>query len=230
MPSVGSGRMCAVLRRPALLGSLVLLLCLLAPAPGWAGSWSAPDPVGDARTVTFDPEPPPCGTYVEGRSRVGDVRRVGVRHARDTVTVRVDVVGLAQVRRPSTVIPLRTERRDYEVDVTVRPGRPVRAFLSTATRYTVADGPDECDYDAWFGTSSGIPCRIGTRLDLAAGRLTVSVPRACLRSPRWVRAGASLQAEIDGGAAVLDRWERPDRADGDDLTPAYGARVRWSPR
>lgn len=208
----------------------MLALVVGLPGPGQAARWSGPDPTGDATTFGFSPDPPPCGTLVEGRSSVGDIRRLSVRHAGEEVGLTLDVAGLRRLDDVYLSLLLRTERRGYEVDVDLRPGRPTRASLTTAMRYGPLAEPDECGNQYVGGSAQGIACRLGAHLDRGAGRVTVTVPRSCLRTPRWVRAGAEVQGDLGEGVVVLDRWERPDRADDDPLTPAYGVRVRWSPR
>ncbi len=214
-----------MLRRRGLVSASALALVLALTGSASAAGWSGPDPVGDARTFTISADPAPCGSVVEGRSTTGDIRRLAVRHTTSAVVVTLDVTGLGRLDEPLVDLPLRSDRRDYEVGVDLRPGLPVRADLWTATEYSEPSEPDECGQQYVVGGSSGVDCRVAARLDRRAGRVTVTVPRPCLRSPRWVRAGATVQGDLGEGTVVLDQWERPDRADDDSLTPAYGARV-----
>ncbi|MCW2815712.1 MAG: hypothetical protein JWN84_3167 [Nocardioides sp.] len=219
-----------MLHRLGLVSSSALVLVLALTGTASAARWSGPDPVGDARTLAFSADPPPCGSLVEGTSSTGDIRRLAVRHTTADVVVTLDVAGLARLDEPLVGLHLRTDRRDYDVDVTLRPGRPARAQLMTAISYGEASEPDECGQQYYMGWAHGLSCRVSARLDRGAGRVVVTVPRTCLKSPRWVRAGAEVQGDLGEGVVVLDEWARPDRADDSFLTPAFGARVHVGPR
>jgi hypothetical protein len=216
-----------VLRRAALLALAPVLALSVSVAPAQAASWSGYDPSGDARALTFDPEPAPCGTSTDEPSTTGDIRRLGVSHRAHRIRITVRVNALNELRRTYIVLPLRTPVRDLEVDVDLRPSGRVRASLSTATEYGEPSEPDECGNFYIAGGSVGVGCRgIAATTDTGGDRIVVDVPRSCLGSPRWVRAGAEVQGDdTEGGVTFIDRWEPEGTGDGDFLTPTYGARL-----
>jgi hypothetical protein len=216
-----------VLRRALLLALAPLLALSVSAAPVQAASWAGYDPTGDARALSFDPEPAPCGTMTDDPSTTGDIRRLGVSHRAHRVRITVRVNGLGELRDTYITLPLRTPRRDLEVDVDLRPSGRVRASLSTATEWSEPGDPDECGNYYVVGGSGGVECRgIVATTDTGGDRIAVDVPRSCLGAPRWVRAGAEVQGnDTDGGVTFIDRWEPDGTGDGDFLTPTYGARV-----
>ncbi|MDO9457013.1 hypothetical protein [Nocardioides sp.] len=219
------------MRRLALLTCALLTCALLLAVPGSAraDTWSGPDPTGDAVTYGYDPDPPPCGTETEGRSRNGDIRRLAVRHTGDDVTLVLRVVGLGKLKQIYLSLPLRTNRRSYDVVVDFPGKRPVRASLWTPTTYGEPSEPDECGNVYVGGGAQGLGCpEIAASFDRPTGRVTVTLPRSCLGTPRWVQAGASVQGTHGNDVVVLDHWQRPGTGDDDFRTPDYGARVRHS--
>ncbi|GAA5149254.1 hypothetical protein GCM10023340_24290 [Nocardioides marinquilinus] len=199
------------------------MLTVTVAAPAHAGSWSAPDPAGDATSYAWDPEPEPCGTYTATRHDVGDLRRLSVRHGRDDVVLTTVMAGYDEVRYASVTFSIRTERRAWTLDVDRFRGR-LEAVLFHDDR-PETDEVDECGAAGWV--SFGLRCdRLSPSADRASGRIRVVLPRSCLRDPRWVRAGVESFAGLGGGVQVLDAWEPRSRRDDDPLTPTYGPRVR----
>ncbi len=77
--------------------------------------------------------------------------------------------------------------------------------------------------------SLGLPCDHLT-VDRSPARdlLTVVVPRGCLDSPRWVRAGASVYRQI-GQRARSDFWGTPVRQDDTGVyEAAKSPRIRYT--
>ncbi len=205
--------------------TLLLALLLVSPAPARADSWTAPDPAGDATVYTFDPDPEPCGTITETPSAEGDIRRLRVRHTRDLVVLSLDVTGLVNRYRTSTTFEVVTPDREWTVDVTHHEGRTEVGYWRTP-QIT----PDEVGECGSYGYVTGVrSCRgaVGT-IDARAGRVGVSLPRRCLGTPRWVRAGASIYSGQAHGSS--DTWMPPGSDDGDFTTPVVGRRVYAGPR
>lgn len=48
------------------------------------------------------------------------------------------------------------------------------------------------------------PCNLSGKASDRTDRVRVTVPRACLGNPRWIRFGALVQQGVDGGTAVDD--------------------------
>jgi hypothetical protein len=206
-----------------LLATALVVLTVVLAAPAHAGSWSAPDPAGDATSYAWDPEPEPCGTYTATRHDVGDLRRLSVRHGRDDVVLTTVMAGLDQVRDPSVTFAIRTEQRDWLLGVDRYRGSFEADLLPDLD--PDEDEVGECGAYGWV--AYGKPCeRMTVDVDRADGRVRVVLPRACLRNPRWVRAGVSSSAGLGGGVQVLDAWApRGSVADDDLSATAYGPRV-----
>ncbi|WP_137291909.1 hypothetical protein [Nocardioides dongxiaopingii] len=211
-----------MIRRLALLVAALVALAPLSAVPAHADRWSDNEPVGDARTVTFDPEPEPCGTVTQRPSPDGDIRRLAVRHTNTELVLRVDVTGLPRSRDLFTELTVRTPRHDWLVslDPPARGGGGV--FVGRAPDLTAVE-PDECGFIAYGVVSSG--CDGATsRVDRSVGTVVVVLPRRCLGRPGWVRVGAAVQDMAPDGS--WDRWSLRGADNGDWRTPVLGPRVR----
>ncbi|WP_148613171.1 hypothetical protein [Nocardioides rubriscoriae] len=207
-------------RRLGSLTTLFLTLLLVVPASAWADSWTGPDPAGDATVYSFDPQPEPCGTVTRTPSTEGDVRRLRVRHTPDLVVVSVDVTGLVNRYRTSTMFDVVTPDREWTVDVSHYQGRTeVDYFRTPRIRQ---DQVGECGSYAYAVRPRTCRGAVGT-IDVRGGRITVSVPRRCLGTPRWVRAGASVYCGRGHGSS--DGWRPAGADDGDVTTAVVGRRV-----
>ncbi|MEO9323817.1 hypothetical protein ABFT23_10020 [Nocardioides sp. C4-1] len=215
-----------MLRRLASATALVVVPVLaLSVVPAHAGSWSAPDPVGDAATISYDPEPQPCGTLVEVPSREGDLRRVSVRHTADRVLVRLDVTGLVAARRTTAEITVATPSKAYSVTIT----KPRRRVVVDLTPFPAIDEDDVNECGSYFYGSAVRSCRGSSgSIQTARDRITLSLPRRCLGGiPRWVQVGAYTYAGA-GEDMTFDQWV-PRGWDGDYLAPIVGRKV-FAPR
>lgn len=160
-------------RRAAVLTALALLAAPVATAgTAHAGTWSHQDARGDVmrfsmtddgETITRDPS-----------DKTTDITRISVNHSARKVTVTLKVRDLT--RGDAMVVGrLVTPKSDFSVLV-VRSAE-MRMFTLT-------------DQDA---DEVAVRCR-GKKisLDAALDRIRLTLPRTCLGSPKWVRAGAAL--------------------------------------
>jgi hypothetical protein len=161
------------------LGPLVALLVpavLLAPAAAHAEKVVTHDPIGDVSVVGWladeDAELPPTPD-----PSAADVVRTVAAHGDRRLSITVHFAELAGVREHSLHLLVRTPSGAYRVGVDKEQGRRVR---TTMTR-------------RW----EPVRCRaVRARYDTGADAVTVSVPTACLSSPRWVRLGIKAFAPL----------------------------------
>jgi hypothetical protein len=118
-------------------------------------------------TTGASPDPVPADTVAEA-----DVRRVLVRHAARTVTVRAKV---ADLTRSGAGVALVTEIR---TDEGVR--RSVGLFTDSYME------PHQSTR-MWKGADQAVRCALQHKVDYRRNTLTVQIPRACLSSPRWLQ-------------------------------------------
>lgn len=98
-------------------------------------------------------------------------------HGDGRLTITVRFIELAGVRDHSMQVLVRTPAGAYRVEVEKEEGRRPRATLTR--RWQQVD----C-------------CALSARLDAGADLVAVSVPTACLSSPRWVRLGIKAFAPL----------------------------------
>ena len=134
------------------------------------------DAVGDAGVLGWladeDAELPPTPD-----PSPADIVRTVAAHGDRRLSITVHFTELAGVRDHSMQVLVRTPSGAYRVDVDKEEGRRVR------TTITRRGGP-----------STAGPC--GARYDAGADVVAVSVPTACLASPRWVRLGIKAFAPL----------------------------------
>jgi hypothetical protein len=200
---------------------LLLVPLLLLPAPAYAGTWSAPDPRGDATVSTFDPEPEPCGTYTEERTDQGDLRRISVRHTRERVVMTMRVSGLRSRYDTWTYFTLVTPDRALDVSLARYDGR-AHVDISRHPDLDPEDFDDsECGIVAWARGVRECPTT-RSRIDVDRGLVRVDLARRCVGNPRWVRVGGSVVTGRERWS--WDAWT-PRGHDGDFLDPVVGPRV-----
>lgn len=207
------------------LGLLVTAALLVAPVPSYADSWSAADPAGDSTTYAYSPEPEPCGTVTEKATPEGDIRRLSVRHTRDRVVLTLHVTGLTKAFRTAASFEVVTPGREWTVDVSRYRQKTEVSYYRTPQ--IDADDVDECG--AYYYGVSPSTCEGATALiDVAGDRIRASIPRRCLGTPRWVRAGGQVHGGR-GADSFGDLW-LPGDFDGDYLRPLVGRKVFAGPR
>lgn len=105
----------------------------------------------------------------------GDIRRFVVDHRARTVVVTARFGDLARSARiyQGGVLELRTADRTRVLTIDVEPGGPGQGRVE----FTNRNGrPVSCD-------------GLARRIDWSTNTVRMTVPRACLGNPRWVRAG-----------------------------------------
>ena len=154
-----------------LLAVLLPATALLLPGAAHAEKVVTLDPAGDATVVGWIAEegaelPPPPDP-----SPADIVRTVGA-HGKKRLAVTVHFRDLAGAQEHSMRILVRTGTGPFLVEVKAEEGRRTRARL--------------------LGRGGAIDCRaLRARLDRGGDLVAVSVPTACLSSPRWVRLGVT---------------------------------------
>ena len=209
------------------LGATALSLALLSPVAAHADRWGGSDPAGDVTGWQYQPDPEPCGTFldVDGAAEAHeDITYLGVRHTRHDVVATVRFSDLDAASELATTIYLRTARGGFWLDLDRFQSRNGQwrtlTFLAHAPRYPDPEDIDEC---GGFGFASfDLGCRIAHTVDAAADLVRLTVPRRCIKNPRWVRAGADAYRFIDpedgtdptfgafsddwSGGTVLTKW------------------------
>ncbi|MFC7723593.1 hypothetical protein ACFQW6_00635 [Nocardioides sp. GCM10028917] len=158
------------------LVALIVPAALLAPVAAHAEKVVTHDPAGDATVVGWlaeeDAELPPVPD-----PSAADIVRTVAAHGDRRLSITVHFTELAGVRDHSMQVLVRTPSGAYRVDLDKEEGRRVR---STITRNREA-----------------VDCRaLRARYDTGADAVAVSVPTACLSSPRWVRLGIKAFAPL----------------------------------
>ena len=189
---------------------LVLLPLLLAAPAAHAETWTAPDRTGNVKSFTYSPEPQPCGTVEvvkEPDDVLTDIVDLTVQHDVDAVTVEVGMGAVKARHRFSTTINIRTPGPDFIVYVDRQePRQDVATFLAKEAK---PPKPDTCG--AYGVAYLGIGCEgiagegIAGEADTTADVYRLTVPRACLRDPEWVRVGAAVRSI---GGSAYDVWGR----------------------
>lgn len=158
------------------LVALLVPAVLLAPAAAHAERVVTHDPVGDAGVLGWladeDAELPPTPD-----PSPADIVRTVAAHGDQRLGITVHFTELAGVRDHSLQVLVRTPSGAYRVGLDKEEGRRVR---TTITR-------------RW----EPVECRaLVARYDTGADAVVVSVPTACLASPRWVRLGIKAFAPL----------------------------------
>lgn len=158
------------------LVALIVPAALLAPVAAHAEKVVTHDPAGDATVVGWlaeeDAELPPVPD-----PSAADIVRTVAAHGDRRLSITVHFTELAGVRDHSMQVLVRTPSGAYRVDLDKEEGRRVR---TTITRNREA-----------------VDCRaLLARYDTGADAVAVSVPTACLSSPRWVRLGIKAFAPL----------------------------------
>ena len=211
-----------------------LAVLVLLPGPAHAEKWSGDDATGDARAWQATDPDDWCAEPVEVASDDTpgeDITSLTVRHQPRKVVLRLRFAGPATTTDRSFTFDVRTARDTMSVDAYQRrEGGRYTIDVFGETNWSEVpvdvDGDGVTDCTVWGGLSMGGPCR-GATIDLEDQAVTVGVPRACLRFPRWVEVGASVWAHTDGDVDINDEWG-VDEPSADPTVITYGERVRVS--
>ena len=161
-------------RAATLLTALTLIATpVVAAGSAHAASWSHKDARGDVMRMSIADD----GAVVKDPSdKATDITRISVNHGPGKVTVTLKVRDV-QGGDTALVGRLVTPEGDYLVTVMRSPDLRMFSIANLAG--------DEDDY--------AVPCR-GKKVsfDTRRDRIRLTIPRTCLESPAWVRAGAAL--------------------------------------
>ena len=180
------------MRKPSLLAaisSVAVFAFVLGAAPAHAESWRGRDARGDVRSYEIEfttscEEIPPGDPEPNDRRR--DITRLSVEHGAEDVVVEM---ALREVVRhdeeTSYVAYVHTPDRIYEVSVFSPPNVRPQVLIS---RVHVGRDP-ECG-PALVGGQIVECDQAAAEADSRADRVSITIPRSCLGTPRWVRVGA----------------------------------------
>jgi hypothetical protein len=161
-------------RAATLLTALTLIATpVVATGSAHAASWSHKDARGDVMRVSLAE----VGEVEKDPSdKATDITRISVNHSRGKVTVTLKV---RDVQGGDTVLTSRivTPDGDYLVNLMRSPGMRMFSISNLAV-----------DEDEFSVKCRGKKATFDSRRD----RIRVAIPRTCLQSPAWVRAGAVL--------------------------------------
>jgi hypothetical protein len=195
--------------------------------PANADMWTAPDRIGDVRTLTYSDEPPPCGTLTVDKdpdNKTTDIVSLSVDHSADTVLVEVAVGELKPRQKFSADLNVRTPGPDFTVDIDrSKAGGRIHTFFAKEPKPVE---PDRCGNVAYGQV--GIACEgMSGEADAPANTIRVTLPRSCLKDPSWVRVGAGLHGWRKPWS--YDTWGRQaDRPKNNPFVNPLGPRVRTS--
>ena len=159
--------------RRSLITTLALVtttLTVLATAgTAHAGSWTHRDARGDVFRAPMSEDAEPTG---DATDRTSDITRFNVRHSARKVTLTLSLRDL-RGGGSMTVGRIVTPTNDYQATVLRSADLRVFSLVDTAAE------------------TEELTCR-GKRAsyDTRRDRITITIPRTCLGSPSWVRAGA----------------------------------------
>ena len=187
------------MRRPSLVAAIAFFAIpfVLGAAPALAESWRGHDARGDVRSyvVEFDAQ---CEEIPPGEPEPGDRRRditrLSVDHGAEDVVIEMDLREVVRHDKGTTYEAfVRTPDRIYEVSVFSVSNRAPEVSVST-----VRVGRDPGCGPALVGGQIVECDEVGADVDPQADRVSITIPRACLQAPRWVRVGA-LAGGFDPG-------------------------------
>jgi len=221
--------------RTAALLALSAAMLALSAAPATAERWQGRDRHHDVRSyeITLAQQPRACdqvvaGDYVTG-DRLRDITALHVDHGTDTIDV---AVRLAEVRRvdkqTSYELAIRTPERTFVAQM--YRGRRSKVAVDLEVVRPSHD-PDAPGCGPVLEVVNEVDCAgVVGNVDPHRNAVTVTIPRACLGTPTWVRVGAASGA-FDARAfdpskpvtVVSDTWGERDALV--HLLPAVGPKV-----
>lgn len=149
-------------------------LAVLVPAPAMAGTYTSPDNPGDVWKSVDSPHS--WNEQVDPTHSDGDITSSTVSYTGKTVTVSIEHAALSAPAGDDALfeyVLLRTNRGTREFGIVFQ-----------------SDNPDG---EIIFGARKR--CRgTATAVDYAAGAITLTASRRCLKFPRWVRMGAQTSS------------------------------------
>jgi hypothetical protein len=213
---------------------LVATATVLAATPAEAETWTAPDQRRDVRASPYRPNADPCDQPSYRRLRndkLHDILQLGVDHGTDAVVLTL-VMRDVTSRDASTSynLHLRTPGHAFSLDlVRFEPGGDLQSFFSEEPDHpSPAEVGDDCTY---VTASTGLPCEgLDALADDKADQLTVTLPRACLGDPSWVKAAAEVygfsRTDAQGRFTTFSDVRAPHGVRRSGFLPPFGPRVR----
>ncbi len=213
-------------------GIAALALALLAPTAAHADHWGSSDARRDVEGINYDPEPTPCGTITDldgSADTNSDITRLGVRHTRRTLTVTTHFRDLKSAREQNMTINVRSSTGGYELELyrEAPSSGPWHVYSDLWTEPNYPDPDDLGECEGFWVVSQGIPCRVEHEIDFAGDLIRLSLPRRCLKNPRWVRVAAETIRFVDQGSTFdyySDEWDGGAKLNY--WLPPFGPRVR----
>ena len=213
--------------------SLVALgLLLLAGPAAQAETWQAPDAHRDVTTYGHSSEPSPCGTDQKGTDptdRLRDVVRVQVDHDREEITVRVTMRELKRRSDTSWRLHLLVPTGAFVIDV--HPGdkgEPYFLLMTKEPHIPANAGDGGCGF-VTYAIVEQLCDALSASASPPRDVLVLSLPRECLRDPRWVKVGVDVSGGFTGNLDSFsihgDEWTPPG-VERSGFLPPYGPRVR----
>lgn len=204
------------------------LLLTVLTSPAQADTWTGTDRPGDVRSVTYSPDPEPCGTVKvtkRPKNRTSDIVALTVDHSVDHVALALTLREVSEEARFDASFNLRTSKgRGFYLSVSRfrSHGRPLVFF----SKEPQPPKPDECG--AYGVAMMDIGCDgLSGQLDPDADQVRVDLPRACIKNPEWVRVAAEMSEERDPPG--YDHWGRTeDRPKNNPFVGPLGPRVHVS--
>jgi hypothetical protein len=202
------------------------LLAVLAPIPAQAGDYVGDDRIGDVEGFTYDPLPRPCGTITDVRPtdpRLGDIKQLGISHGADQIDLTLRLRSMPNLQRSSLDFALRTPDQAFAVDV-YRSQRRNQVMVSVEKPPPPPPHGVRC-YSFVINIAVR-PCPAAEAdLDTATSTVSLSVPRSCLSSPKWIRVGAEVSTYVRG-VSYHDAWAPRGSRPSGPWGHVYGPRVR----
>lgn len=185
--SIQGARMRNTLQR-ALTGMVLAtaLAALSTTGVAHAQAMRVSDERGDVRSFDTETDEP---TTHDPAVRNGDVLRSVLRHASRRISVRVKFVDLQRTGDLGGYVARVVTNEAVRRNITIIAGPGMWRGESDMTR---PNGPS-------------VRCSIKHRIDYTGNIVTLSFPRSCVSSPRWVRLGAaSVWSNGSGGEYFVD--------------------------
>jgi hypothetical protein len=208
------------------------LLSLMLPSAD-AETWAAGDRRADVKASPYRPSADPCDQPPDRRQRNDkrhDIRELAVDHGTEALVLSLSMRDVAR-RDASTSyeLHLRTPDRNFYVDVTrYEPDGDLELFLAKEPDYP---SPAELGEDCTFAFASEVlPCDdLAGDAEVTSDLVIVTIPRACLGDPRWVRVAAEVygftKTDAQGRFTVFrDVWAS-HREHKSGFLPPFGPRV-----
>jgi hypothetical protein len=212
-------------RRLTLVAALSAVAFIAGTGVAQADHWRRGELRHDVTGYRYDPAPEPCGTLTDVDATADttiDITSIGVGHMKDSVVVVAHFVDLKRWGDHETEFAIRTNGRDYTVDVSrYKTGGTVEVELFRSTPPPEPTG--ECGSVVIAKSALSCP-RLTGEIAPRGDLVSVRVPRRCVSYPRWVRGGARSHRWV-GDAVHADTWA-PAGTDASGIIGPFGPRVR----